>query len=92
MAQAAVDVAQEYRAYVARFDQALGAVAVGSFVKHRNRLIKKLSYEEFSPKFHEYADMAGAYYDSIERGDTINDVVVKLLRDFADELILPAPA
>lgn len=92
MAEGAVDLAHEYQAYVARFDQALGRVEVGNFVKHRNRLIKKLSYEEFAPKFGEYADMAGAYFDSLERGDTINDVVVKLLRDFADELILPAPA
>ena len=31
------------------------------------------------------------YFDGLERGDTINNIVVKLLRDKAAALVLPPP-
>ena len=84
-------VVQAYRSYIERFDATVGPSELGQFVKHRSRLVKKLRYEEFEPKYLEYEDMAQAYQDAIERGDTINDMVVKVLREFADELFLPSP-
>jgi len=81
----------QYRDYLARFDQAHAGTGVGAFVKHRGRLVKKLSYDEFEPMFSEYRDVEETYTDSLERGDTINDVVVKVLRERAIELFFDPP-
>lgn len=39
----------------------------------------------------EYEALAQRYFDSVERGDTVNDVVVRLLRERAANLLLAAP-
>jgi DNA-binding Lrp family transcriptional regulator len=85
------DIVQAYRKYIERFEAEVGPSELGQFVKHRSRLVKKLRYEEFEPKYREYEEMARAYQESLERGDTINDLVVKVLRESADELFLPSP-
>ena len=82
------DLRKEYAAYLARFESAHGAVEFGKFVKHAGRLVKKRRFDEFDPLYREYADVGRTYFDSIERGDTINDVVVKVLRERCDELVL----
>jgi len=86
------DLVEEYRAYLERFEGEGGTGDFGSFVKHNGRLIKKMRYDEFEPKYNEYRDVAKAYEDSVSRGDTINDVVVKILRECCDELLLERPA
>lgn len=85
------DLADRYHEYLERWKREAGDVPVGSFAKFAGRLVKKLSFEEFSPVLLEYLEMANRYNDSIERGDTINDVVLKVLRDQAAQLMLPAP-
>ncbi len=85
------EVVQAYRSYIERFEAAVGPSELGQFVKHRSRLVKKLRYEEFASKYREFDEMARAYQESLERGDTINDLVVKVLRESADELFLPSP-
>ena len=85
------DIAAEYREYLSRFDASLGEVEVGKFAKHKGRLIKKMAVDEFAAKYKEYHDLAKHYFESVDRGDTINDVVVKLVRDHAAELVLPSP-
>ena len=86
------DFVAEYREYIERFDAAAEKPTdFGGFLKYRGRLIKKLRYDEFEPLFKEYEEVAKAYFDSIDRGDTINDIVVKLVRDRATELIKPSP-
>lgn len=88
----ALDLAALYLEYLARFDRQVGAaVDVGAFAKYEGRLIKKLSRAEFEPVFLEYADLARRYADSVDRGDTINDAMVKLLRDQAAKLVLKPP-
>jgi hypothetical protein len=88
----AIDLPALYVEYLNRFDREVGTtVEVGAFAKYQGRLIKKMSRDEFDPSFTEYADMARRYHDSLERGDTINDVVVKMLRDSAAKLILKPP-
>lgn len=85
--------ADEYAEYLARFDKAAGdAVAVGAFAKYKGRLIKKMTAEEFAEKNREYLELAGHYLTSLDRGDTINDVVVRLVRERAAELVLTSPA
>lgn len=91
MSESLSDLADEYEEYLSRFDAELGASDVGAFSKYKGRLIKRHSYEDFAKVHAEYLEIAKTYFDSIDRGDTINDIVVKLLRDRAIELILPSP-
>jgi hypothetical protein len=82
------DFVEEYRGYLARFDETLGACEFGAYAKHKGRLIRKLRYEEFAAKWQEFQEVDRAYGEIMERGDTINDVVVRVLRERADELLL----
>ena len=86
-----VDLVQEYKGYLDRFETEAGPVEFGSFAKHNGRLVKKMRFDEFEPVYKEYYDIAKTYIDSLDRGDTINDVVVKLLRERASELFLTSP-
>lgn len=88
MADAARDLVEEYRAYLQRFEEKFGPVDFGGYAKHHGRLIKKLRYDEFEMKFREFQEVDKAYGEIIARGDTINDVVVKILRERCDELVL----
>jgi hypothetical protein len=91
MAAGEPDLVKEYREYLERFEEAVGDRPFGAFVKHHGRLVRKLRYEEFEPLYREYFEVARAYFDSVDRGDTINDVVVKLIRERATELFLASP-
>ena len=86
------DLPARYHEYLERVSKELGDIAVGAFAKFGGKLIKKLSFEEFTPAFLEHAELVKSYYDSLERGDTINDVVLRLIRDKSAALILPPPA
>ena len=86
-----VDVAKEYRDYLTRFEAQYSDSDFGVFVKHRGRLVKKMRLDEFEPVYREFSDIARTYFDSLDRGDTINDVVVKMLRERAIELLLSSP-
>lgn len=91
MSDPAIDVLGRYHEYLERFAGELGAVEVGAFAKFGGRLIKKLTLDEFKRSFLEYADISDRYYDSLDRGDTINDMVVRVLREKAANLILKPP-
>lgn len=86
------DLVQEFKDYLERYDAtAESPIDFGGFIKHNGRLVRKLRYDEFEPVFREYTEVSKAYFDSVDRGDTINDVVVKLIRDRATELIKTSP-
>ena len=85
------DLADRYHEYLERFARDVGEVEVGGFKKHAGKLINKLSFEEFTPALIEYLEICQRYQDSIERGDTINDVVLKVLREQAAALVLAPP-
>ena len=85
------DLPGRYHEYLERFSGAVGEVAVGAFAKHAGKLIKKLSFEEFTRAYIEYTEMAERYQESVDRGDTINDVVLKVLRDSAATLVMTPP-
>ena len=85
------DLADRYHDYLERWMREAGDVAVGTFVKFAGKLIKKLSFEEFTSLYVEYVEMATRYQETVDRGDTINDVVHKVLRDQAAQLMLPPP-
>jgi hypothetical protein len=86
------DLADRYHEYLERWKRNAGDVPVGSFAKFQGKLIKKFSFEEFTPILLEYLEMVTRYEESIERGDTINDVVLKVLRDQAAQLMLTPPS
>lgn len=85
------DLPARYHEYLERFAAEVGEVAVGAFAKYAGHLIKKMSFEEFTPAYLEYAEISEQYTDSLERGDTVNDVVLRLLRDKAASLVLKPP-
>jgi len=82
------DLPKRYHEYLERFTHELGDVKVGAFAKYRGKLIKKMSFEEFTPAYIEYTEMSERYQESVERGDTVNDLVLRLLRDHAASLVL----
>ena len=86
------DLADRYHQYLERWTKTAGDVPIGSFTKFSGKLVKKLSFEEFSPILLEYLEMLGHYEETVERGDTINDVVLKVLRDQAAQLLLTPPS
>lgn len=86
------DLADRYHEYLERFAREVGEAAVGSYAKHAGKLIKKLSFEEFTPVLVEYLEITRRYDESLERGDTLNDVVLKVLREQAAVLILKPPS
>jgi len=85
------DLADRYHDYLERWKREAGDVPVGTFVKYSGKLVKKLSFEEFTPILMEYVEMAARYQETLDSGDTINDVVLKVLRDQAAQLMLHPP-
>jgi hypothetical protein len=83
-----VDFVDEYRSYLARFDQQVGKYDFGMPAKWKGRLVKKLSYEEFEAKLGEYQKFDAVYREILQRGDTVSDAVIKLLRDRSAELLM----
>jgi hypothetical protein len=79
---------EEFKAYVKRFDEEIGVKDFGEFGTWNGKLIKKLKYDEFAKKWKEYKQLDILYTGILERGDTVNDVVLKSLRDCAAELLI----
>ncbi len=86
------DLAAEYATYLERFTAEIEQVVeVGGFGKYRGKLIQKLAPADFAAVYGEYHDLARHYFESLDRGDTINDIVVKTVRELAAKLVLTAP-
>jgi hypothetical protein len=92
MGDAPRDAVDEYRQYLDRFETAIGVCEFGTYIKHKGRLIKKLSFDEFEEKWLELTEVARAYDAILAHGDTINDVLVKVLRERCDELLIERKA
>src|SRR5262249_25513731 len=88
MADDQSDAVDEYRKYLERFEALVGPSDFGAYAKHKGRLIKKLTYDEFEQKHREYQEVDKAYTSILEHADTINDVLPKVLRERCDELLL----
>jgi hypothetical protein len=82
------DLAQAYRDYLERFEARLGPCEVGAYAKHHGRLVKKLAPDEFAVKLREFTEVDRAYASILENGDTINDVLAKVLRERCLELVI----
>jgi hypothetical protein len=88
MADAGGNLVEEYKQYLERFERAVGPCEFGAYAKYKGRLVKKLRYDEFETKWTEFQEVDVAYAAILERGDTINDVLVRVLRERCDELLL----
>ncbi len=77
--------------YLRRLEAAVGPLEPGRFRKHQGRLIRRLQPDEYAAAYREYMALASHYLEGVDRGDTINDVTVKLIRDHAAQLVLPSP-
>lgn len=82
------DPVDAYRGYLDRFEQAVGACDFGTYAKHNGRLIKKLTFDEFEGKWKELGELNRAYDTILANGDTINDILVKVMRERSDELLV----
>ena len=80
-----------YSEYLARFEQHVGAVAVGAYGKFHGKLVRKLAPDEFAQRNTEFATLDKTYRGIIERGDTINDAVVRMWRERRAELLIDGP-
>lgn len=85
------DLADRYHDYLARFATELGDIAVGAFAKYNGKLIKKLAFEEFTPAYLEYTELVARYLESLDRGDTVNNVTLRLVREKSAEMLLKPP-
>ncbi len=82
------DLVREFKSYVKRFDEEIGVKDFGEFGTWNGKLVKKLKFDEFGKKWKEYRQLDILYTGILERGDTVNDVILKSLRDCAGELLI----
>jgi hypothetical protein len=85
------DLPGRYAEYLERLTQEVGDLEVGEFAKYAGRLIHKLSFPEFTATYTEYTELLARYHESLERGDTVDDLVLKLLREQSTNLAMPTP-
>ena len=85
------DLPGRYAEYLERLTQEVGDLEVGAFAKYAGRLVHKLSFAEFTATYTEYTELLARYHESLERGDTVDDLVLKLLREQSTNLAMPAP-
>ena len=81
-----------YQDYLRRFAEALGEVEIGGFVKHNGQLVQKMNASEFEEERKNYEHLLATYERAMVRGDTINEAVVRILREGAAKLMQKAPA
>jgi hypothetical protein len=89
MVAAMADVST-YEDYLARLEAAVGPLAPGEFGKHQGRLIHRLEPAEYAAAYREYMELASHYLEGVDRGDTVNDITVRLIREHAANVILPS--
>ena len=83
--------ADPYLEYLAKFESRVGGLAVGAYGKFQGKLVRKLSAEEFAARRTEFVTLDQTYRGIVERGDTINDAVVRLWRERRAELLVDEP-
>jgi hypothetical protein len=72
-----------YQLYLQRFEAAGG--------KFAGAVVKKLSLEEFSTKWQDFVDIRNSYEAMLGRGLTVDNVLLRELRDRAKELVIELP-
>jgi hypothetical protein len=85
------DLPGRYTEYLDRFTREVGDIKFGDFAQYAGRAIRMLSFEEFTETYTEYHELLTRYRDSLERGDTVDDLMLKLMREQSANLVLPTP-
>jgi hypothetical protein len=80
--------ADPYLDYLSRWETKVGSVPVGQYGKWKGKMVRKLAPAEFLSKLDEYTQLNSHYQKCIDRGDTINDTMVRLLKERESELLL----
>lgn len=83
--------ADEYQRYVTRFEERLGHAAPGDYRKHEGRLIKRLTAAEFADAMEQLTSANDTYAAIMERGDTVSDALIRVIRERAAELVTSSP-
>ena len=83
------DPKARYAEYLERLTHEVGDLEVGAFANYAGRLIHKMAFDEFTEAYTEYAELLVRYHESLERGDTVDDLVLKILREQATNLVMP---
>jgi hypothetical protein len=77
-----------YSQYLARFEKQVGAIKVGAYGSWKGKLVRKLNPAEFAVKHDEFTKLHATYQQILERGDTLNDALIKVMRERQAELLL----
>jgi hypothetical protein len=81
-----------YRAYLDRFDREVGALDEGAYAKYNGHLVRKLAASEFGEREREYRQLCDDLEKTVLSGRTINNKLIKQIRERAAELVVPPPA
>ncbi len=80
--------ADPYDLYQQRFRDKVGDVEVGGYGKFGTQLVKKLSSTEFAKHWQDFVELRANYDRMMEMGLTVDNLILKLLRERASTLIL----
>lgn len=83
-----VEDAQDYSAYLERFTRLVGDMRPGQYGKFRNRLIPRMTEDQFSANVGRYLDIGQRLTDIMNNGDTMDEGLVMELRGIEAELVL----
>ncbi len=82
----------DYREYLERFERSVGAgLAIGGYGKFQGRLVKKLTLDEFAALEADYRRLCNDFDRTVISGATINNRLLKAIRERAAELVLKPP-
>ncbi len=81
-------LSDEYVQYLARFEAQVGRIEVGAYGQWQGKLVRKLSIDEFRAKLSDFTALHNTYAQIVEHGDTIDNALLKILRERASELLL----
>jgi hypothetical protein len=82
---------EPYRLYLARFQSAVGELEAGAYGKSQGRLVKKLTPAEFEPLWADFVELRAAYENMLAGGFTVDNAILKVLRERAAELVVELP-
>lgn len=82
------DYAQEYDRYAARFLRLVGELQPGQYGRYRNRLVPRLTAEQFRARVDEYMALGNRFTAMLNAGDTVDDTLAVSLRALEAELVL----
>ena len=78
----------DYRDYVARFNELVGEIAEGQYGNYRGRLVLRMTQDQFETKYQRYINLGIRYGQMLSQSDTIEDSLTVDLRAAEIELLI----